>query len=163
MPLDQPSQAPTLVFIQNVRTPMPNVPNRIEYKASIVVMDKRDGRQLYAENDLDRLLTYAVQANPEQQQVVVQTNTNQFTFTFTDQPAEPAGPLQMDAEVPAASAAAGSVGKTFSKILEAFIKEPQAKTEGNARPRNVPPPVPWPEAAPEHEQKPAAAAAPRKK
>ncbi len=146
MPLDQPAQGPTLFFIQNVRRPMPNVPNRSEYKASIIVLDKRNGRQLFAEQDLDRLLSYQIEANPEQQQMVLQTNTDQFIFTFTDQPAEPTEPLRMEVEQTNASKAASNVGKIANKILDAFIKDPKAKPEAQKQP-NAPPADPAPDKA----------------
>jgi outer membrane protein assembly factor BamB len=128
LPLDQPTHAPTLFFLQNLRKPVANSPTRTEYKASVLVLDKRDGRKLFLADDLDRLLTYAIEAIPNDQTVVLRTNTNQFTLQFTDQAAEPAEAFQMQLQAEESTAM-----KNFNKIAGAIL-DAIAENAGDADP-----------------------------
>ncbi len=133
LPLDQAPDSPALVFLQNTRSKASARPTRTTYKAAVLFIDKRDGREIYSADGLERMLNYSIEADPPNQTVVVKTNVNEFVMKFTDKPVEAAKPVEMKASVKptAGDKAMDSVGKIAGAILDAITEK--AKQEKKAK------------------------------
>lgn len=145
LPLNQAPESPALVFLQNKRSQVsPNSP-RATYEASLLVIDKRDGRKLYAADGLDRVLSYSVESTRQEQRVVVQTNKNEFELTFTDEPVQSAAPFQMNMEETTGTKVRKNAGRIADAILDAIIKNRkkphQEQKKERERQENTPPPA----------------------
>ena len=148
LPLDQAADSPALVLLQNTQTKIsPNSPRRAD-KADLLILDKRDGRELFAKEGLRRVPSYAVEADPENQTVSVKTNVNEFLMTFTDEPIESAHPVQMKAEEATSTKALRNVRKIAGAILDAITenetKAAQRRASSTER-RGHPPDIRQPE------------------
>lgn len=161
LPLDQPSRAPTLVFLRNQQTPASANEPRTIAKATVLVIDQRDGRQLHLAEDLAMIRNFKVESDMETQTVDVTTNGNNFRLRFTDQPAEEAQPVQIKGEEPKSTKAIQGIGKVAEAILEAITEkedtpqeaqQPQDENaEATENPTPAAPPPPKEKAAPQRE------------
>lgn len=93
VPLNQPSAIATLVFLRGLRRAGGN-----QATTSLLCIDKRDGRVLYAADDLPTLqpnfLAAEITADPADASVQVVVGGNVVTLRWTDEPIPPAPPAQ---------------------------------------------------------------------
>ena len=92
-------------------------------------VDKRDGRQLFSDDGLAMIRSYGIEATPADQKVTVRTNSKSFVLKFTDQPVEPASPVQIKAPETARSSALKNVGKIAGAILDAITEKEKQKAQ----------------------------------
>ncbi len=141
LPLDQAVEAPTLVFFRHTQTQASANSPRTSFQAAVLCIDKRDGRELLANDGLAMIRSYGVEASPENQSVSIKTNSKNFLLKFTDQPVEPATPVQMKAPQTSSNNAMKNVGKIANAILEAITekqKSEPAKTPPAANQEKAP-------------------------
>lgn len=129
LPLNQAPKSPALVFLRNKRTRISTDSPRTTYKASVLFVDKRDGRKLYSAERLDRTLSYAIEANPQQRTVLLKTNKHEFEMKFTDKPLESAEPFQMKVKETTGTKVRKSVGKIAGALLDAITKGKEEKEQ----------------------------------
>ena len=98
MPLDQPSEVPLLLFLRNVnRSSLNRNGSRTSSRTrtAVLCIDRRDGRVLFAKDDIATLASaYKLTAHPEKQTVYLQLPNVTFEMKFTDEPIPPAPPAQ---------------------------------------------------------------------
>jgi outer membrane protein assembly factor BamB len=122
-PLDQPSEAPCVVFFQNVQPPSSAISPRPPAKGAVLCMDKRDGRQVLFYEDLAMIRTYAITAQPQDHTLTVNSNSKQLVLKFTDEPFEKQPPLQFKPQPkPPQPDTLQQVGKIAWGILELMAK-----------------------------------------
>ncbi len=128
LPLDQALEAPTLVFFRHTQTQTSGSSRSTTFQASVLCIDKRDGRQLFANDGLAMIRAYGVEADPENQTVSIKTNSKIFHLKFTDEPTEPGTPVQIKApDVSDDDSAMKNVGKIANAILQALTEKQQAE------------------------------------
>lgn len=135
LPLDQPAASPALVFFRHIsQRKSGTVPQSSPTTASLLCIDKRDGRQLLHAKDLSMIQYYSIEADAENHAVVVATNARTFTLTFTDEPVKDVKPLQQE-DPTAAINALMEVGRIAGSIVQAMSRAnaPQAKEDNPAK------------------------------
>ncbi len=133
LPLDQATEAPTLVFFRHTQSQTSSNSPRTTFHAALLCMDKRDGRQLLANDSLAMVRSYGVQADPTAQTVSIRTNSKNFLLKFTDQPVGPATPIQIKAPKAQTSSAIKNVGKIANAILKAITEKEKEKEKEKAK------------------------------
>ncbi len=133
LPLNQAPESPAIVFLQNRRRKTATRSPGGAYKAAVLFIDRRDGRELYTADGLDRMLNYSIEADPSKQTVVVKTNVNEFVMKFTDQPVASSKPVEIKLQPSAGDKAMKSVGNIADAILKAITEK--AKKEQQAKPK----------------------------
>ena len=134
LPLDQAPNSPTLVFLQNTRATATANVRHTTYQAAILVLDKRDGRKLFAAEGLERILSYSIESDPTIQTVSVKTNVHEILLKFSDKPVESAQPYQMKVETAASTQIIENVGKIAGAVLEAFTEKAQQEAAKEVKP-----------------------------
>ena len=101
LPPEQPAESPLLMFVRSMTTTRGSGASR--WRCSVLVLDKRDGRIVMEENNLDPGSTgmasnCEVTANPDQKTVTLtvhgQPQVKSITIRLTDKPQPPAPPAQ---------------------------------------------------------------------
>jgi hypothetical protein len=96
LPLNQPGDSPVLVFVRELHQKSSVRTTRSSVNSEFFCLDKRDGRLLMAEKKVTGYIrSFAVIAEPSQQQVTVMINGQLHLFQFTDERLPPAAPVQM--------------------------------------------------------------------
>ena len=96
LPLNQPGDSPVLVFVRELHQKSSVRTTRSSVNSEFFCLDKRDGRLLMAEKKVTGYIrSFAVIADPSQQQVTVMINGQLHLFQFTDERLPPAAPVQM--------------------------------------------------------------------
>ena len=96
LPLNQPIDSPVLVFVRELHQKSAVRTNRSAVNSEFFCLDKRDGRLLMAPKKVSGYIrSFAVVAEPTQQQVTVMVNGQMHIFQFTDERLPPAAPLQI--------------------------------------------------------------------
>jgi len=122
LPLNQPAAAPALVFFRHMsRRTTGSVPRSSPTTASVLCIDKRDGRQLLHAKDLSMIQYYSIEADLDNHSVVVATNARTFTLTFTNQPVKDVKPVQQE-DPTAAINALMEVGRIAGSIMQAMSR-----------------------------------------
>ncbi len=84
-PLDQATEVPTLTFLRHETPQTKSGPRK--YQSSILMIDRRDGRQLLSKQDIPaRTDSYQIEGNPSQQLVSVRLPGKVLNIKFTDRP-----------------------------------------------------------------------------
>ena len=129
LPLDQPAASPALVFFRHIsQRKSGTVPQSSPTTASLLCIDKRDGRQLLHAKDLSMIQYYSIEADAENHTVVVATNARTFTLTFTDEPVKDVKPLQQE-DPTAAINALMEVGRIAGSIVQAMSRANRATSQ----------------------------------
>jgi len=114
LPLNQPVDSPVLVFVRELHQKSAvRAANRSPVNSEFFCLDKRDGRLLMAPKKVSGYIrSFAIVAEPTEQQVTVMVNGKMHLFQFTDERLPPAAPLQIsqlnEAETSTANRAAGN-------------------------------------------------------
>ena len=96
LPLNQPIDSPVLVFVRELHQKSAVRTNRSAVNSEFFCLDKRDGRLLMAPKKVPGYIrSFAVVAEPTQQQVTVMVNGKLHLFQFTDERLPPAAPVQI--------------------------------------------------------------------
>ena len=93
MPLDQPVESPVLALLRHVSVSGQNSSRRT-MTATLLCLDKRDGREVLNKEDLSTVQTFEMVARRSDATVIVSLNTGNFTFKLTDDPIDPQPPVQ---------------------------------------------------------------------
>lgn len=122
LPLDQPADVPVLTFLRHITKLGKGVPNQTQ--SSMLCLDRRDGRMLFAKDDIPQTMQiYSIVGDPEKQLVSVQLPSRVFNITFTDQPRAPEPPAQTgEASSIALGSGAGLSGKMTDAVLNIFTR-----------------------------------------
>ena len=92
LPLDQPMDLPVLAFLRNVRK---NNGRERETTTELLVLDRRDGRILLREKDINSYTgIYQLRGDPDKNVVSLLLPGATYTFQFTDDPVPPEPPAQ---------------------------------------------------------------------
>jgi hypothetical protein len=129
LPLNQASAAPVLVFFRNKATPASTNMPRANVRASLLVMDKRDGRELYSVDGLSMIRHFGMEADRETQSVTVKTNGHSFRLQFTDQPVAEAQPVRMLEDDGQGAKALRGLSKMADAILQAITDKEQQQQQ----------------------------------
>ena len=143
MPPGQPPGIPVLTFLRNVRL---TENGRTRAQASVLCIDRRDGRALLEKNDFaSNINEFGVTATPEKNEVTIQLNASlpAFRFQFTDQPQDPAPPAQTE-NVPSPATESGSsrLSKVAEAIADALGRHAERLQNRAATPKDAQGPVP---------------------
>jgi hypothetical protein len=87
--LSQPSQLPVLVFVRQVARP--GVGSARDPRTSILCIDKRTGRVVYENEQLQGTLigNFELSGDPKARTVSLSVASKLVTLTFTDDPVDP--------------------------------------------------------------------------
>jgi outer membrane protein assembly factor BamB len=90
--LSQPSQVPVLVFARQVNRPGP--PNARDPKTSVLCIDKRTGRVVYENEQVQgsTIGNFELSGDPNARTVSLSVASKLITLTFTDDPVDPIEP-----------------------------------------------------------------------
>lgn len=120
--LQQPSNSPALWFVRNVS-------NDNVKQASILCIDRRDGRIVYLKDDLPvQINEFNIFSNPSGTTSTISLNGQSITITFTDAPTPPSPPAQTGAAsslTSSGSALANMTGALFNSIKQQAGAEAQ--------------------------------------
>ena len=96
----QPSELPVLTFVRNVNA-FSATRNAQSTRGSVLCLDKRTGRAVYSDDDIQPLNGFEITGNPEEKTVTLafagqpnQPATPPVTLKFTDTPVADAAPYQ---------------------------------------------------------------------
>ncbi len=130
LPLDQPAESPVLALMRHVSVPTENSSRRT-MTATLLCIDKRDGREILKKEDLSTIQTFEMVASPSDATVFISLNAGSFTLKLTGEAIEPQLPVQT--KDPTASL--DTIGKKIAgAILDVLNSgaEAQKAGEGNA-------------------------------
>jgi outer membrane protein assembly factor BamB len=101
--LGQPSELPVLTFVRNINTLTMN--HNQQMHGSVLCLDKRTGRLVYCEDELQPLSGFDISGNPDDKTITLSlasppnpgTSVLPITLKFTDAPVAPEPPYQAGA------------------------------------------------------------------
>ena len=93
LPLDQPVESPVLALMRHVSVPAENSSRRT-MTATLLCIDKRDGREVLNKEDLSTVQTFEMVARPSDATVFISLNAGSFTLKLTDEAIDPQLPVQ---------------------------------------------------------------------
>jgi hypothetical protein len=109
----QGSEVPVMAFVRHVQ-------QRNQVKVSLLCLDKRTGRAVYQNDEVNgQASSFEASADPEERTVTLQIPGQSIVLNFTDAPTAPEPPYQAGVEPPAAAAAGSKVGWLFRILGEA--------------------------------------------
>jgi hypothetical protein len=123
VPLLQPARAPVLVLARTIQYRSGQDRNH----ASLLCVDKRDGRMLFSSNEVSlpsTVVSYAIESDPDNKSVKVQIAGDVFSLRFTDEPAPPAAPVQTSEAVSMTSNGGNRVRQLAGVIVDAIGQDP---------------------------------------
>ncbi|PLC13855.1 hypothetical protein BV582_22650 [Bacillus paralicheniformis] len=95
--VDQPSETPVLVFARHV-TPKPEE-NRRQLHTSVLILDRRDGRVLFAKDDIPaQTYNFEVVADRPKQMVSITLPNKTITIKLTDEPIPTETPTEQETD-----------------------------------------------------------------
>lgn len=119
LPMDQPADVPVLTFLRHINKTGRGVPNTTQ--ASLLCLDRRDGRILFAKDDVPQTAQlYSIVGDPEKQTVSVQLPARIFSITFTKEPQPPEPPAQTGEASSVALGGTSLPGKMADAVLNVF-------------------------------------------
>ncbi|MBC8350748.1 MAG: PQQ-binding-like beta-propeller repeat protein [Planctomycetes bacterium] len=127
--LQQPSNSPALWFVRNVSTPQSVLaPNNVR-QASVLCIDRRDGRVLYVKEDIaTQVNEFNVFSNTSGTTSTISLPGRSITVTFTDAPTPPTPPAQTGTASSLASSGsslANAAGSLLDSLKEGSAAEVQ--------------------------------------
>jgi hypothetical protein len=133
MPLDQPVESPVLALMRHVSVPSENSSRRT-MTATLLCIDKRDGREILKKEDLSTVQTFEMVARPSDATVFISLNAGSFTLKLTDEAIDPQPPVQT--KDPTASL--DSIGKKIAgAILDVLSSGAEAEEAGEGKPAKL--------------------------
>ncbi len=136
--ITQGSELPVLTFVRHVQ-------QRNQMKVSLLCLDKRTGRAVYQNDEVNgQAPSFEASADPDEKTVTLQIPGQSIVLNFTDAPVAPEPPYQAGIEPPAAAAASSKVGWIFRILGEAGDQIERASEADEAPPVDTKQEVPTP-------------------
>ncbi|MEX2139170.1 MAG: PQQ-binding-like beta-propeller repeat protein [Pirellulales bacterium] len=134
----QGAELPALVFVRHIQ-------QRNQMKVSILCLDKRTGRAVFQNEDINgQAHSFEAMADLDERTVTLQIPGQEFVLKFTDQPVKPEPPYQAVVEPAAKSAGSPStIGQIFRILGQAADEAARKKMEKEAEQKpvqDIPPP-----------------------
>ena len=119
LPLNQPHELPTLWFIRHVSNTTTRRGPASSDQTSVLCLDRRDGRILFAKDEIPtKTNSYQIEPNHAQQTVKLVLPGRVLQIRFTDEPTPPAPPAQTGN---AASLDSGTANNVFTRLGGAIV------------------------------------------
>ena len=130
MPLDQPVESPVFVLLRHVSVTQTDAGTRRGAPtATMLCLDKRDGRELLSKDELPAIQTFEMIVRPQDALVIVALNSGNFTFKMTADPTDPQPPVQTKDPTVSLDSLGRKIAGAILDALGSAATEPKAAAE----------------------------------